>query len=316
MRHLISMGELLIDFIPHQKNVSLKEVHTFTKMAGGAPANVAACYAKLSGKSYFLGQVGDDAFGRFLEQSLINASVDTRYLSFTHLAKTALAFVALDESGERDFMFYRDPSADQLFQSKLIPKDIFNHSILHFGSLGLKDYPLKDAHIEAIRQAKRAHAFISFDPNLRLSLWENHEELRHKVMSFIPEVDLLKLSLDELIFLTQTHQIDRAISMVFKGSVQMVLLTKGNQGASLYLKGQSYHVDAFKVEAVDTTGAGDAFLGGFLYQYALHENRTIDYPYVLKFAAATAAIIVTKYGAIPSLPTIHEVTQFLSKVET
>ena len=313
MRHLVSMGELLIDFIPHQKNVGLKEVHTFTKMAGGAPANVAACYAKLSGKAYFMGQIGHDPFGQFLEKSLRDALVDTTYLSMTHEAKTALAFVTLDEQGDRDFLFYRNPSADQLFSPKQVKRDILNHAILHFGSVGLKEYPLKYAHLEAMKYAKKAASIISFDPNIRLPLWENHEELRHIVLSIIPEVHILKLSLDELIFLAQTHHIEQAIAKVFKGAVQMILLTKGNQGATLYLKNHIYHVDAFKVDTVDSTGAGDAFLGAFLYQYALHEHYSIDYDFILRFAAATAAIVVTRYGAIPSLPTISEVHQFLSK---
>jgi len=316
MRHLVSMGELLIDFIPNEVGENLKKVNTFTKMAGGAPANVCACYAKLGGKSYFMGQVGNDPFGQFLVDELEKASVDTTYTSFTHKAKTSLAFVSINHEGERDFMFYRDPSADQLFEPKQVEKSVFEHAIFHFCSVGLKEYPLKYSHLEAIKQAKKIGSIISFDPNLRLALWDNHEELRKTVLSFIPHAHIIKLSLDELTFLTGISHIDKAVSSLFRGSVQMIVLTKGKEGSTLFTKTNSYHCPSYDVDVLDTTGAGDAFIGAFLYQYAKHEHHSIDYQSILSFANATAAIVVSHFGAIPSLPTIFDVEQFMLKHPT
>ena len=313
MRHLIGMGELLIDFIPQEVGESLEHVKTFNKMAGGAPANVCACFAKLGGRAFFMGQVGDDPFGHFLAKTLEQASVDISYLHYTHKAKTSLAFVSIHDEGERDFMFYRDPSADQLFEPKQVDKNIFEHAIFHFCSVGLKEYPLKYAHLEAIKYAKKNGSIISFDPNLRFSLWDNHQELKKTVLSFIPYAHILKLSVDELIFLTETKSIDKGISILFNGSVQIIVLTRGKEGSSIYLKHETYHHPSFDVNVVDTTGAGDAFIGAFLYQYAKHEHHTIDYEKVLAFASATSAIVVSHFGAIPSLPTIFDVEQFMLK---
>jgi fructokinase len=307
------MGELLIDFIPNESGQPLSKVKSFSKMAGGAPANVSACFSKLGGKAYFMGQVGHDPFGNYLIDVLNENGVDIRYISQTKLAKTSLAFVSLDHDGERDFMFYRDPSADQLFEPKQVEKSILEHAVLHFCSVGLKDYPLKHAHVEAIKQAKKFGSLISFDPNLRFALWENHDELRRTVLSFIPHAHILKLSLDELYFLAETNHIDHAIKKLFMGSVKMILITDSKNGATLYVNHLVYQVDAFHVDVVDTTGAGDAFIGAFLYQYALYENHTHDYEKMLEFAAATAALTVSNYGAIPSLPTLPLVMEFLKK---
>lgn len=311
MRHLVSMGELLIDFIPKDVGENLKKVETFTKMAGGAPANVCSCFAKLGGTSFFMGQVGQDPFGEFLVDELRKASVDVSHVFYTHQAKTSLAFVSLSHEGERDFMFYRDPSADQLFEPKQVEKSIFEHAIFHFCSVGLKEYPLKYAHLEALKYAKKLGTIISFDPNLRLALWDNHEELRKTVLSFIPYAHILKLSIEELNFLTGTTSIDKGVSALFKGSVELIILTKGKDGSLLYTKTFTYHCPSYDVDVIDTTGAGDAFIGAFLYQYAKHEHHTIDFQSILSFANATAAIVVSRFGAISSLPTIFDVEQFM-----
>ncbi|TNF08678.1 MAG: carbohydrate kinase [Bacillota bacterium] len=313
MRQLVAMGELLVDFLPETKGYSLDHVKTFIKIAGGAPANVAVAYKKLGGNAYFMGQVGHDSFGKFLIDTLHQEGVNTDYIYQTHQANTSLVFISLDQRGERDFLFYRDPSADQLFEPKQVEKSIFEHAIFHFCSLGLAEYPLKHAHLEAIKYAKKMDTIISFDPNLRFSLWKNHEELRKTVLSFIPHAHILKLSIDELTFLAETTNIEVAVKKLFTGSVHMIILTKGEEGASLYLPHETYHIKAYSTEVVDTTGAGDAFIGAFLYQYALHEHHTKNYEEMLKFAAASSAIVVSKTGVIPSLPTMYEVNDFIKK---
>ena len=143
MRHVVTMGEVLIDFIPNEKGMGLKGVKGFSKMPGGAPANVAACVAKLGGSSYFMGMVGKDGFGSFLVDELIANGVNTSRIIRTSEKNTGLAFVSLTESGERDFIFYRDPSADQLFSKKDVDVEVLEQSILHFLSVSLKDITIK-----------------------------------------------------------------------------------------------------------------------------------------------------------------------------
>ena len=315
MRQLVAMGELLVDFLPENKGYTLDQVPKFIKIAGGAPANVAVGYKKLGGPAYFMGQVGHDSFGKFLIDELHREGVNTNHIYQTHQANTSLVFISLDAHGERDFLFYRNPSADQLFEPKQVEKSLFDHAILHFCSLGLADYPLKQAHLEAIKYAKKQDTLISFDPNLRFSLWKNHEELKHVVLSFLPYADIVKLSRDELIFLADTSHIELAVKKLFMGSIKIMVITDGEHGASIYLPNEAYHIPAYKTNVIDTTGAGDAFIAAFLYQYALHEHHTKNYEDMLRFAAAASAIVVSKTGVIPSLPTIYEVMEFMKKSE-
>lgn len=313
MKHLVSMGELLIDFMPLEKSTRLENVKHFIKMAGGAPANVCACYAKLGGDAYFMGQVGDDPFGHYLKETLTKYEVKTEYLTFTKKAKTALAFVSIDDTGERDFMFYRDPSADQLYEPDQLNMEVLDQALLHFCSVGLKDYPLKKAHIEAIKYVKKHQGFISFDPNLRFALWNDAIELKETVLNFIPYAHLIKVTEEELIFLTDSNHMYQAAHSLFVGNVNLVLVTQGSKGATLFTRSNEYFVPSFEVESIDTTGAGDAFIGAFLYQLMKYGNFTVDYEEALRFAHATAAIVVSKKGSMESLPTLHDVIRFLSK---
>ena len=164
MRHLVCIGELLIDFLPNEKGIKLEQVKSFTKHPGGAPANVAVAGRKSGIKSYFVGQVGEDAFGNYLKKTLNDFGVDTNNLYQTKKAKTALAYVSLTDDGERDFVFYRNPSADQLFDMSLLDYNLFKKCVLHFCSVSLSNYPIKEAHLKAIQYTKEQNGFISFDP--------------------------------------------------------------------------------------------------------------------------------------------------------
>lgn len=161
MKHLVTMGELLIDFIPLEKGRKLKEVTGFTKYPGGAPANVAVAGVKSGISSYFIGQVGKDAFGDYLVDCLKDEGVSCDYLYQSSLAKTALAYVTLSDAGERDFIFYRDPSADQLLHADQVEESILKDCVFHFCSVSLCDYPIRDAHIKAIDSARLQGGFIS-----------------------------------------------------------------------------------------------------------------------------------------------------------
>lgn len=313
---IFTIGEALIDFIPLEKGVALKEVTGFLKEAGGAPANVACTVAKLGGKSAFIGKLGNDAFGDFLLDTMLGVGVDTRYMSRTDEANTALAFVSLKSDGNRDFMFYRKPSADMLLSAEDIEQEWFwAQDILHFCSVNLIEAPVKYAHIRAIEAIQAKDGIVSFDPNVRLPLWQDKEKCKQTILQFIPHSHLVKISDEELEFITGLHDQQAAISSLFVGKVKMVIYTKGSNGAELYTKDYHITIPAHKVQVLETTGAGDAFIGSFLYKLSLQklplEQITKETATeMLQFAAIVAAITTTRKGAIQSLPSLEEVQNF------
>lgn len=309
MSVVYSIGEALIDFIPTQKGVALKDVPGFEKAAGGAPANVACAVSKLGGRSSFIGMLGEDAFGDFLVETLKAEGVDTRYVFRTKEANTSLAFVSLKEDGNRDFSFYRNPGADMLLQEEHVAQVPFQPGdILHYCSVDLIEAPVKYAHKKAIQSITGQGGIISFDPNVRLPLWPSREECRRTILEFIPLSHILKISDEELAFITGIENEREAIASLFVGSVQYVIYTKGSAGSEWHSRQDSVAVPALKVQAVDTTGAGDAFIGSVLYQLQLRNISLNGWDAatakeVLKFANAAAASTTLKKGAIASFPT-------------
>jgi fructokinase len=310
---VFTIGEMLIDFIPNERGVPLKQVNAFQKAPGGAPANVACAVSRLGGTSAFIGKLGVDAFGDFLLDTLNDAGVNTNYVSRTDQANTALAFVSLKADGNREFMFYRNPSADMLLSEDEIDSEWFSgKDILHFGSVDLIEAPVKYAHMKAVNSIKSKGGMVSFDPNVRLALWNDARLCRKTINDFIPYADILKISDEELEFITGITEEQKAIASLFRGDVKVIMCTKGAQGAELYTKDINVSVPARKVEVVDTTGAGDAFVGAFLYKISQDPEgicfTTQDAAFeVLDFANKAASISVTRKGAISSLPTLAEI---------
>ncbi|MFS0638656.1 carbohydrate kinase [Mesobacillus foraminis] len=318
MGKLYSIGEVLIDFIPLQKGVPLKDVLSFERAPGGAPANVAAAAAKFGGESSIITKLGKDAFGDFLVEQLKNAGVKTDKILRTAEANTGLAFVSLKEDGERDFSFYRKPSADLLFKdSEIHPEWFVKGDVLHFCSVDLVESPMKFAHKKAIDAMKKNGGLISFDPNVRLPLWESKEQCRTAILEFLPEAHLIKVSDEELEFITGIKDAEAAIHSLFRGDVRAVVYTKGAQGADLYVKGSKFTSKGYSVQVQDTTGAGDAFIGGFLYKLlmaeAVPENieeiLSQNYREILSFANASGALTTKGKGAISALPTKEQVEE-------
>lgn len=319
LRTVFTIGEALIDFIPEQTGRPLKEVTGFKKAAGGAPANAACAVSLLGGRSAFIGKLGMDAFGDFLLETLGQAGVDTSRVLRTSEANTALAFVSLSADGSRDFSFYRSPSADMLLtEEEIDPLWFHEGDVLHFCSVDLIEAPVKYAHSKAIQSAKVSGAFISFDPNVRLPLWESGELCRQTILEFIPQCHLLKVSSDELAFITGIEEEQEAVKSLFVGEVVHVVYTKGAEGAVWYMRGGEHaSVEGCKVKTVDTTGAGDAFIGALLMQLAesgcgFREITLEHAKKMLVFANAAAALSTAKLGAIDSLPRRNEVENFLS----
>ncbi|KRE48599.1 carbohydrate kinase family protein [Paenibacillus sp. Soil522] len=312
MSKLYTIGEALIDFIPDTRGIELKNVVGFRKEAGGAPANVACAVAKLGGSSAFIGKLGEDAFGDFLVETMDAAGVDTRQVLRTMEANTALAFVSLKADGDRDFSFYRNPSADMLLSEDEISGEWFaKGDILHYCSVDLIEAPVKYAHLKAIAAMKEAGGLISFDPNVRLPLWEDPEQCRQTILQFIPLSHLVKISSDELAFITGIEDEQEAIASLFVGDVQAVVYTRGSEGAVWYTPTYEVSVPGQKVSVIDTTGAGDAFIGALLYQLQLNEGVVKGIgaekaERIVSFANAAAALTTTRAGAISSLPLLQE----------
>ncbi|WP_134686570.1 carbohydrate kinase family protein [Brevibacillus migulae] len=321
MGTLYAIGEVLIDFIPLQKGAALKDVFSFERAPGGAPANVAATVAKLGGQASMITKLGQDAFGDFLLEQLQQAGVATDQIKRTAEAKTGLAFVSLKEDGERDFSFYRQPSADLLLTEEEIEAHWFSQGdILHFCSVDLVESPMKHAHRKAIQLAKAGGAIISFDPNVRLPLWERPLDCKKAILEFLPMAHLVKVSDEELPFLTGVTDAEEAIHTLFTGDVKAVLYTKGGAGADLFVKGKAFSSPGYQVGVQDTTGAGDAFIGAVLYQLlerqadqqTLAETLIQEHAQILSFANACGAITTTGKGAMSALPGKAEVIRLMT----
>lgn len=320
MNKVISIGEALIDFIPEEKGVALKDVSSFLRIPGGAPLNVAAAVAKLGGRSQMLTKLGEDGFGDAILEEVKHLGVDVSRVGRTKKANTALAFVSLKDDGERDFSFYRNPSADMLLnKEEIFEEDFEEGSILHFCSVSLIDAPIKDAHRKAIEFAAKNSCLISFDPNVRLPLWESKEECRDAILEFLPFSNILKISDEELEFITEIKDEEEALNSLFRGNVKVVIYTKGTGGAEFITKNKKVFSSSFKVKVQDTTGAGDSFIGSLLYQISkeeltieqlvnLHDEKIKN---MLTFCNAAAALTVSKKGAIAALPTREDVEKMI-----
>lgn len=305
---IVSLGELLIDFVALESGVSVGEASGFEKKPGGAPANVAVAVAKLGHPSAFLGQVGDDPFGHYLDGVLRSEKVDTRGLRFSADTRTALAFVSLRADGERSFVFYRHPSADMVMRPEDVALDVIDgNDIFHFGSLTMIAEPGRSATLTAVNYARDYGLTISYDPNLRLALWKDEATAREGLLSGLPYAHIVKVSDEELEFLTGAHD----AAALWRDGMRLLVVTHGADGATIYTREQSVHIPGFRVNAVDTTGAGDGFVAGLLVGLLEHKMDMGALPEIGRFACAVGAITTTARGAIPALPTREQVEAFL-----
>jgi fructokinase len=316
MTDVICMGELLIDFVPTEAGVTLAEADAFKKAPGGAPANVAVGLARLGVSSSFMGKVGDDDFGHFLAQTLCENGVDTTPLVFSAEARTALAFVSLTAGGERDFMFYRHPSADMLFEPGEVRGESFEGArIFHYGSISLIGEPSRSATLHAIRRAREAGCLISYDPNLRLPLWPSEEEARAGLMKGWEYAQVIKASAEEVTFLTGEADVEEGVRRLWHPDLKLVAITEGAEGCRYTTGKASGRLPGFAVEVADTTGAGDGFVAGLLAALIANPALWEDIPALeeaLRFANAVGALTTTRLGAIPALPTRAAVEAFLA----
>ncbi|MEF3305430.1 PfkB family carbohydrate kinase [Paenibacillus sp. GYB003] len=321
-RTVVCLGELLIDFVPEISGLPLAKVETFRKAAGGAPANVAAAVARLGGKARFIGKVGRDPFGAFLREALAEAGVEPALVE-TDEARTGLAFVSLRDDGERDFLFYREPAADMLLRKEDVKEAwLGDAAVFHFGSVSLIAEPCRSATMDAARRARARGALVSYDPNVRLPLWTSADYARRVILDQLPFADIVKVSEEEVGFLYGGASAEDGARLMLGAGPRCVVVTLGAAGSRVFTRAGELAAPTVRVDAIDTTGAGDGFVGGLLWRLAdagvgaaRLEEAFADPSFAgeaLRFANAVGALATTKRGAIPALPTRPEVERRLA----
>ncbi len=325
MKHIISLGEVLIDLIPSTR-VHLAET-CYTPYPGGAIANVAVAIARLGGSSRFIGGVSDDEFGQLLLQVLIDNHVDTQYVRIIEKAPTAIALVTLSAAGQRHFTFFRHDSADSQLQASDLQWNAWQDAaICHVGGVLLSTKPARTTTLAAMDYTRKVGSIVSLDVNVRPSLWSSHSEIHNVLAKAIQRADILKLSAEEAAFVVEQSSSpddphDRSW-LKFLGEAllargpRLVMITLGAEGALLFTARHQVEVPARPVRPLDTTGAGDAFMGAALYKLvqegyvkpadllSLSENNLND---LGNFASFVAGLSVTSYGGISSFPFIYDV---------
>lgn len=321
MYKVICFGEALIDLLSDKCEGVEDTQERFTKYAGGAPANVSVALAKLGGRAYFCGMLGEDMFGRYLKQTLDMEGVNTEYVFFTDKAKTALAFVSLDSTGERRFEFYRPPAADLHFGSEHFAPEWFQSGgIFHFCSNSLTDPDIFAATQTGVNLAKSQQWVISFDVNLRLNLWNSLSNPRERIMALLPQSDVVKLAREELLYLANADDPEETVRRMLLAGNKLVLVTDGGNPLQWYSQNHSGTIVPENIQMVDATAAGDAFVGGVLYQ--LSQLTTFDNSFErwlvdplkierdLQFATSCGGFAAAHKGAFPSLPTLDAIQHF------
>ena len=314
MYDVVALGELLIDFV---SDGSDRNTNGFIGNPGGAPANVLVALAKMGRRGAFIGKVGRDQFGTFLEKTLHECAVETNGLVFSNTVNTTLAFVHLDSSGDRNFTFYRNPGADATLSENEIHFELIrNAKVFHFGSISMTHDIVRQATLRAVEYAKRFGVLISYDPNLRLPLWESSDQAKSVISSVISSVDILKLSEEELRFLTDESNLEIGTLHIYEDyKVELILVTLGENGCFYRFNHQTGYVPGVPMQVVDTTGAGDAFIAGILHKMVDLEDGFSNMSLsiieeFIRFANVVAALSTMKKGGIPSMPSLEDVNNY------
>jgi len=316
MKDVTALGELLIDFTPSGRGE--QDNPRFEANPGGAPSNVLVSLACLGLETEFIGCVGRDNFGQLLVAALRSKGVQTNGIVYSNV-KTTLAFVHIDEHGERSFDFYRQPGADMMLAKEDLNLELISHSrIFHVGSISMTDEPAREATLTALNHAKERNKVISFDPNLRPLLWDNLDNAKRQIEIVMQYADIVKVSEEELAFLTNTDDISVGAKQLFeKHHLSLLFVTLGDKGSYAYNEKGLVFVPGITVKAVDTTGCGDAFFAGVLYQLLKNELLNVDLPkekleQILRFGNAMGAYVAKHKGGIPAMPTLSQIEDFIA----
>ena len=315
MKKVLCFGEVLIDFLPDENDET-----SFKPIAGGAPANVAVAIAKLGGESFFVGGIGSDNFGLFLSKQLSSYQVNTDYLCRFENANSALVLVSLDEQKERSFNFYRHDTADMRFSAEHFRLESFEQAdIFHFCSNTLTTKALAATTLAGLRLAKQQGLLVSLDVNLRLTLWSEASVLSSRILACLTFTDIIKFSREELIYLSEQLNLttDELVEFCMAQGIRLVVVTDGGNEIAVYSKNTHFVHKAPQITPVDTTAAGDAFVGGLLFQLSFNNidttsfdnllNQQSELEQVIHFATLCGAFTCTQKGAFPALPTMKNV---------
>jgi fructokinase len=305
-------GEVLIDFLQDKHQPGL-----FQRFAGGAPANVAVAVAKLGGHSKFIGMLGKDMFGDFLLNELQSYAVDCSAVRQTTDAKTALAFVALNQQGDRSFSFYRPPAADLLYKAEHCPAELWQQKgILHLCSNSLTEPDIAQTSFALVRLAQQHGWLVSVDANLRHNLWNEGNASRELVIQLLEMADVVKLSEDELDYLAEGKDRQQWLRYILTFRPAWLVVTAGAGEVQSYTKTAAFTLPVAIVPVLDTTAAGDAFVGAWLYQIAKQftEGKSFSdllsdhnaQQLLISQAIKAGSLTCQKYGAFAALPTSDE----------
>ncbi len=308
---VIALGELLVDMAV--SGVSSQENDMFEACPGGAPCNVLAMLSMLGKRTAFIGKVGQDMFGRMLKITIENLGINTEKLYMDENMNTTLAFVKNNADGDREFSFYRNPGADMMLNVDEIDEDFIGRGkIFHHGTLSMTHEGCRNATKKAIKLAKDKGLIVSFDPNLRESLWDDLQNAKEQMEYGMEYCDILKISDNELQFVTGIEDYDEGIAYLEERyNINLILLTLGKDGSRAYYKDVVAEVPAKSVKTIDTTGAGDTFCGcvlNYILENGLNDLKQAQLEQMLDFANTAAAIVTTRKGALKAMPSKDEIT--------
>ena len=314
---VVALGELLIDFTDN--GVSGQGNTLFEANPGGAPCNVLALLNRLGHKTAFMGKVGDDLFGQHLKKVLEDIKIDTKGLLMDKEVKTTLAFVKTLEGGDRDFSFYRNPGADMMLSEDEIDENLIKAAkIFHFGTLSMTHEGVRKATQKALKIAKENGVLISFDPNLREPLWASLEEAKKQVSYGLQYCDVLKISDNEIQWFTgKEDYTEGARFLQDTYHIPLILLSMGKEGSRAYYKDEIVEAAPFLQEStIETTGAGDTFMGSclhFVLENGIEEIKSEQLKEMLTFANAAASKITTRKGALRVMPEREEIEKMMRR---
>jgi sugar/nucleoside kinase (ribokinase family) len=320
-RNVIALGQAGVDFVGREPNTSLQDMHTFEKAGGGTPANTAVGLAKLGIPVLFIGKVGNDSFGHFLAETLKFNGVDVSELIFDKTVKTTIGFESTLKNPE--LLIYGDPGPHILLKKEEINLSCFQNDtyLFLFGSMTLTHNPGREATFYAVDEALKKDIPVSFDPNLRISIWPSDREAKKTIRRALSKANIVKLSFDEYCFLSNYDDAEKMNDFRQTYNIDLLFVTS-RKGCYYCSKKASSFVKGFEVEARDTTGAGDGFCTGFLYKIlqlkaaqsqSLSNLSNEQLTSIATFGNASGALTTTKLGVIPALPTLEEINSFFMK---
>lgn len=311
-----ALGELLIDLT--QNGMSEQGNPILEANPGGAPCNVLALLSKMGHKAAFIGKVGKDGFGEQLTAGLKETGICTDGLLYDEAVHTTLAVVHTYADGDRDFSFYRNPGADMMLRAEEVKGEIIENSrIFHFGSLSMTDEPCRSAHLHALKVAEQAGVLRSYDPNLRPPLWPDLDTAKENILELMGHCDILKISDNEIQWLSGKDDYDEGIAWLRERfDIPLIFLTLGKDGSRAYCGSVRTEQAGFKMNTIETTGAGDTFFGSVLHHvldkgWRQYTKEELDE--MLRFANAAAALVTTRRGALRVMPSNEEIAEILDK---